>query len=260
MKPSSRTPEGQPNHCPVCGKDLKIEPSRPPGDAPCPHCGHLLWFQAGRTAEEIQQRINREPKELTNYFELAQLHLNNEDYKAAEEVYSKAYDISDDDEEVRWMREDVELRSLRQEIVLAEKDGDSELRDELMNQLKAKELAVIKKRAELYPSNLLFKYDLGLRYQMNSQYNEAINEFQQAQNDPRRRGACMLALGQCFEEIRKNGLALLYYKSAIEEIPDRDVENKKQALYLTAQLYINLKDHEAAEECLDRLAQLREGF
>jgi anti-anti-sigma regulatory factor len=41
---SSRTPEGESNHCPVCGDDLKIEPSDPPGDAPCPRCGHLLWF------------------------------------------------------------------------------------------------------------------------------------------------------------------------------------------------------------------------
>jgi eukaryotic-like serine/threonine-protein kinase len=45
MEPSTRTPEGEPNCCPVCGKSLCIEPSRPPGDAPCPHCGHLLWFE-----------------------------------------------------------------------------------------------------------------------------------------------------------------------------------------------------------------------
>jgi anti-sigma B factor antagonist len=41
---SSRTPEGRPNHCPVCGFHLSIEPSDPAGDAPCPRCGHLLWF------------------------------------------------------------------------------------------------------------------------------------------------------------------------------------------------------------------------
>jgi DNA-directed RNA polymerase specialized sigma24 family protein len=44
MVPSSRTPEGSPNRCPVCGNFLCIEPSQPPGDAPCPACGHLLWF------------------------------------------------------------------------------------------------------------------------------------------------------------------------------------------------------------------------
>jgi hypothetical protein len=44
MEPSSRTPEGEPNRCPICGKAVLIDPSRPPGDAPCPNCGHLLWF------------------------------------------------------------------------------------------------------------------------------------------------------------------------------------------------------------------------
>src|SRR5262249_52487779 len=40
----SRTPEGIPNRCPVCGSAVRIEPSSPSGDAPCPTCGHLLWF------------------------------------------------------------------------------------------------------------------------------------------------------------------------------------------------------------------------
>ena len=44
MVPSSRTPEGSPNHCPICGTSLQLEPSQPAGDAPCPACGHLLWF------------------------------------------------------------------------------------------------------------------------------------------------------------------------------------------------------------------------
>lgn len=43
---SSRTPEGQPNACPVCGALVKIEPSKPSGEATCPHCGHLLWFDS----------------------------------------------------------------------------------------------------------------------------------------------------------------------------------------------------------------------
>jgi acyl carrier protein len=43
---SSRTPEGVPNHCPVCGAEVCLEPSQLFGDAPCPACGHLLWFIA----------------------------------------------------------------------------------------------------------------------------------------------------------------------------------------------------------------------
>jgi hypothetical protein len=41
---SSRTPEGDPNKCPVCGNEVCVEPSLWFGDAPCPSCGHLLWF------------------------------------------------------------------------------------------------------------------------------------------------------------------------------------------------------------------------
>lgn len=44
MNVSSRTPEGRFNHCPICGEKIRIEPSEPSGDAPCPHCGVLLWF------------------------------------------------------------------------------------------------------------------------------------------------------------------------------------------------------------------------
>ena len=43
---SSRTPEGVPNRCPVCGAEICLEPSQPSGDAPCPNCGTLLWFIA----------------------------------------------------------------------------------------------------------------------------------------------------------------------------------------------------------------------
>lgn len=54
---ASRTPEGVPNRCPVCGNYLKIEPSRPTRDAPCPHCGHLLWFAAERPLTKRQSLI-----------------------------------------------------------------------------------------------------------------------------------------------------------------------------------------------------------
>ena len=44
MTISSRTPEGIPQRCPVCGESTAIEPSSPTGDACCPACGHLLWW------------------------------------------------------------------------------------------------------------------------------------------------------------------------------------------------------------------------
>jgi hypothetical protein len=66
MEPASRTPEGESNRCPICGNEVRIEPSRPPGDAPCPCCGHLLWFSSPKPSaavvlskHEWQERIFR---------------------------------------------------------------------------------------------------------------------------------------------------------------------------------------------------------
>lgn len=51
---SSRTPEGDPNTCPVCLKELRIDPSTVPmRDAPCPHCGHLLQFENRLDFDEL---------------------------------------------------------------------------------------------------------------------------------------------------------------------------------------------------------------
>ena len=44
MNISSRTPEGDFNDCPIGGKTVCISPAQPAGDAPCPNCGHLLWW------------------------------------------------------------------------------------------------------------------------------------------------------------------------------------------------------------------------
>jgi hypothetical protein len=50
---SSRTPEGSPNRCPVCQGEVRIEPSKLSGDAPCPNCGCLLWFVALSSNEQM---------------------------------------------------------------------------------------------------------------------------------------------------------------------------------------------------------------
>lgn len=49
---SSCTPEGSPNHCPICGKDVVLEPSQT-GDGTCPSCGHLLWWFNTRLADQL---------------------------------------------------------------------------------------------------------------------------------------------------------------------------------------------------------------
>lgn len=46
MNISSRTPEGEPFRCDICGDAFRMESSPGIGDATCPRCGQLVgWFR-----------------------------------------------------------------------------------------------------------------------------------------------------------------------------------------------------------------------
>ena len=213
------------------------------------------------TAEgKLRQKIAADPEEIVNYFELAQLYINSEEYERAETVLADAYEASDGDHDVRERWEDVQLRQLRKQVALAEKRGDEEGRKKFRNELITKEVAVYQDRCRRYPGNTGFKYELGLRYQLAGKFNEAIEQFQLARNDPQRKGRCLLRLGQCFQQIKQNGLAMSHYESAIEEIPDRDAENKKRALYLAGKMAVALKNLDSGEKHLTQLAELDFGY
>jgi acyl carrier protein len=55
MTISSRTPEGIPHRCPVCGKVSSVESSDPTGDACCPSCGLLLWWFRDRLSHHTDK-------------------------------------------------------------------------------------------------------------------------------------------------------------------------------------------------------------
>jgi tetratricopeptide (TPR) repeat protein len=224
--------------------------------------------QAQTTAEispekRLEKEIARHPDDISNYLELAELYVSREEYNKAEDVYSRAFEASDGDDDVREKWEDAQMRHLRQRVARADREakrsGGEEAKqrfEELRKELNAKELEVHQNRVKRYPNNLSFRYDLGLRYQMNARYNEAIAEYQQARNDPRRRGLCLLALGQCFQQIKQYRLAMSHYEDAIKEIPDRDSQNKKLALYLAGRLATAMKNLDLGEKHLTTLAGL----
>ena len=202
---------------------------------------------------KLQQKIQRDPQNLATYFELAQVYLADERFREAEEILGKAYKLSNGDPDTREKWEDAQLRYLRQKI---SKTQDPEAKKNLQQEYFEKNLEGCKNRVERYPNNLAFKYELGYQYLLTKQYNEGIRELQVAKNDPRRKGVCMLALGQCFQQIKQYRLAMSHYESAIQEIPDRDAENKKRALHLAGRLAMGLDDLHVAEKYLTVLAGL----
>jgi len=211
--------------------------------------------------QRLERDIRRNPKDLPKYVELSEIYVRDEAFAKAEEVLSRAYEVSKGNLDIREKWEDVQLRHLRQQMTRiqqeAEQSGSEEAQQrfqELRGQYQVKDLEFCRNRVGRYPNNLLFRYDLGERYKLNGMYNEAIAEYQLARNDPRRKGLSLLSLGQCFQKIKQYRLSMSHFEEAIHEIPDRDAENKKKALYLAGRLALAMHDLDSAERHLTSLA------
>jgi tetratricopeptide (TPR) repeat protein len=217
-----------------------------------------LYLQAQQQVKLSQentllQSIEQEPEKLANYLELSQLYLNQQRYGECEDILARAYAVSGRDADVRDKWEDAQLRHLRQQIA---QTSDPDVEKELRQAYFQKDLETYQNRVERHPTNLLYRYELGRRYLMAKRYTEAIGELQVAQKEPNRKGRVLLALGQSFQQIRQYRLAMSHYESAIEEIPDRDVEDKKRVLYAAGRLALALKNLDTAENHLTALAGL----
>jgi tetratricopeptide (TPR) repeat protein len=147
--------------------------------------------------------------------------------------------------------DDAKLRHLWHIIT---KTDDPVRKNKLQAEFYWKELDFFKKRCDRYPNNLIFHYDLGYRYMLTGQYQEAIRELQLSRNDPRRKGVSILAIGKCFHQMKQYKLALSHYESALEEISQRDSINKNEALRLAGKLALALGNLGSAEKHLSALA------
>lgn len=58
MRISSRTPEGFPERCPLCGSIARLHFSSAAADAPCPRCGYLIW-QSHAHLLQMEQLVER---------------------------------------------------------------------------------------------------------------------------------------------------------------------------------------------------------
>ena len=222
--------------------------------------------------QKLERAIRKDPSDMEPYVELSEAYFRDEAYEKAEEVLTRAYEASSGNPDIREKLEDAQLRNLRMQIRAAEKerkaakgdetksDGARKKHHRLRKQFDLKSLEVCQNRVERYPNDLTAKYNLGDFCQRAGKFKEAIANFQQARNDPRWKGRCLLKLGQCFVQIKQYRLAVTQYDAAIAEIPDRDADTKKEALYCAGRLAIGLKEPDMAEKHLTALAAMDFSF
>ncbi len=218
--------------------------------------------------ETLRKRLAATPTDTEVALELADLlELEGAGVEEAEQVLRAALAASGNDLKMREHLEDRQLRWAKKRVLMAEKvlasdDTDeakerlSRLRKELLKQ----EIQIYAARADRYPENTNWRYELALRLKAAGSFAEAIKHFQEVLGDSRRKGVVALELGECFQKIKQFSLAMRNYQTAVDSLTDRELDLRKRALYRAGVLAQGLSDPDTAQKYLGNLAELDFGY
>jgi tetratricopeptide (TPR) repeat protein len=205
--------------------------------------------------EQVERRIKKNPNDLANYIELAQHFYQQNDYANAEKYYAQAAKVSDAPDVVERLLDTQKQRlhhnvvAMQEEYTTANPARKAEIKglfEPAKAEYEAKNLELAEYRIKQYPNHAGFHFEYGVLLQRQKKIKEAIGEFQQAKSDITKKAECLLALGQCFQLIKQDKLAMTHYQEAVEVLPEG--ENKKKTLYLATKLAFALKDYDNAEK------------
>ncbi len=184
---------------------------------------------ADRLIAEYQTRLQTEPDNLKITRELAKLYAEKNQFPEAFALFEKlkTTEMANDPGLDRVIGEATVKRfdfDLQQLNPLAADHAEQVAK--LAADKAAFQLADCQKRVEKYPTDLAFKFELGVLYFNAGKFAEAIAELQKAQQNPHKKLAAMNYLGQCYAKRKMYDFAARTFQNAIKERATFDDEKK----------------------------------
>ena len=188
---------------------------------------------------EAREKISRDPKNINYYTNLGTLLVQQKRFEEAMQVYADARQIAPTDPELdrrysaaRVGKYDLDIAALREAgdengAVAMETERAQYIFDDLYD------------RSQRYPNDLHIKYELGLQYFQNDYVDDAIQQFQLAQRNPKDRPQALYHLAVCFRKKGMPDMAAEQLDLAREIVTEMGPE-KLQILYELGDVYQEL--------------------
>jgi tetratricopeptide (TPR) repeat protein len=207
----------------------------------------------GRLIGEYEARLQTEPNNLKLTRQLADLYRDKKDFDKALELYAriKTSEMGGDPAletaiiNTMVKKFDHQISTLNP-FAADHADQVARLQAEKLNF----QMTECQKRVEKYPTDLTIRYDMGVLYFQAGKINEAMQEFQKAQNNPNKKVAAMSYLAQCFAKKKMYDSAVRTFQNVIKEKLTFDEEKKDLVYNLGCVLEIMGKKAEAHEQFL----------
>ena len=214
---------------------------------------HKTEDVAERLIGEYEARLKSEPDNQKMMRSLAELYTQKNKFDEALELYTRIQNSSQaSDSSLDRALSDTVVRKFDHAIAALNPfaaDHAEQLAKYQAEKLNF-QLAEAQKRVEKYPTDLAFRFELGVLCFQSGKVTEAIAEFQKAQQNANKRIAAMSYLAQCFALRGMNDSAVRTLQNAIKEKPGFD-EEKKDLIYNLGCVFEKMgKKAEAIEQFL----------
>jgi tetratricopeptide (TPR) repeat protein len=163
---------------------------------------------------------------------------------------------------------ELEIEPFRQNLAMVDEqlrgpaptDDLKTLRHRLLKEINTRELDLYRQKADHFPTDKSFRFELGVRLLRAGQVDEAIRELQGIRNDPRHQWKVLFYLGYCFKSRNNWRLAERNFEEALKLLPPGEEASRKELLFQLAQGAAIAGELAKAVELGYELANLDFGF
>ena len=176
--------------------------------------------------DDTKAKIEAEPENINYYRALARLYTQRKRYEEALETISAATEINPGDPELDRARSSILMQQFDYEIAELNAAGDAD--GAAAKEIEKAEFYFndLQERVKKYPNDLGLRYDWGIVLFENEYMDEAIQQFQLAQKNPKFRVLALYNLGMCFKAKKQYDLAREQFERASEGMTQMDDTNK----------------------------------
>ena len=236
------------------GIDTRLNKGQPQVDGP------------GMSVEaDLQRAIRKDPKNKDNFLKLVDYYKREGRLDEAVKQLEEALTVSNGDQNIREMLEDVQLEIQKKQLLEAKEQATQHADNPSLRQQAAElakavltfELDMLARRTERYPNDMRMKFELGHLHMKLKNWPKAIPLLQAARGDPRIKGESLVALGKCFAYDNKASLGRRQFEAAIPELNyDEKPDLFKDLFYSLARICEEQKDLKAAEEYYQKVLEV----
>ncbi|MBM4143447.1 MAG: hypothetical protein FJ225_07655, partial [Lentisphaerae bacterium] len=180
--------------------------------------------------EEFKKKVAAEPMNLNYHRALGRLYAQKRSYGEALEILRRASELSPGDPELDAAVSAVRVQQMDHDIAALREAGDAAAAEALEAERRRFLEEDLRERVERYPNDLRLRYEWGVMLLNQGRLNEAIQQFQMSQRNPRFRVRSYYYLAVCFKRKGQYDLASEQLKRAASELAVMD-ETKKEIIY-----------------------------